>query len=161
MTGNPNSISIRDGVTPDDIELCADIWVRAIEFRDGTVDAQEMAQRVRSAFDNPIVRFAVATAPRSGFALVDAGRSDPAEALLHYLAVDPDGVGSGVGTALLDDAVEQARLRGFERVTLEVRTTNARALALYTRKGFAPFGEEIPHAVTGLPMRSYRLALSR
>jgi ribosomal protein S18 acetylase RimI-like enzyme len=159
LADKPDPVVIRDGEVPDDIERCADIWVRAIRFRDGTVDARAMAQRVRSAFDNPIVRFAVATSPRSGFALVESGRPNPTEALLRFLAVDPDASGIGVGTALLDDAVERARVGGCQSISLEVRTTNARAIALYTRRGFEPFGESMPHPLGGDPMQSYRLAL--
>ena len=154
-----DAIAIRAGVVPDDLDLCAEIWVRAVEARDGTVDAAAMSQRVRSAFANPIVRFAVVTSPRNGFALVEAGRPDPTEALLHFLAVHPDGIGSGVGTALLADAVTHAKLGGFQSLTLEVRTNNTRAIELYTRAGFAPYGAEIPHPLTGYPMQSYRLSL--
>lgn len=150
---------IRAGVTPDDIELCAEIWVRAVESRDGTVDADAMARRVRSSFGNPIIRFAVATLPRIGFSLVESGRPDPTEALLHYLAVHPDGTGDGVGRALLADAIAHAKIAGFQTLILEVRTNNTRAIDLYTRTGFVPFGAEIPHPLAGYPMQSYRLSL--
>ncbi|MEJ1230302.1 MAG: GNAT family N-acetyltransferase [Galbitalea sp.] len=155
----PSGIAIRDGVLPDDIELCAAIWVRAVESRDGVVDAEAMTQRVRASFENPILRFAVATSPRMGFTMVESGRADPTEALLHYLAVEPGGVGRGVGGALLSDAVEYTKRDGFRSLVLEVRTNNARAIDLYWRAGFVPFGDEIPHPLAGYPMRSYRLSL--
>ncbi|WP_161498742.1 GNAT family N-acetyltransferase [Microterricola pindariensis] len=151
---------IRAGVLPDDVELCAEIWVRALEARDGTVDAEAMAERVRASFQNPIVRFAVVDSPRNGFALVESGRADPSEALLHFLAVHPGGAGSGVGRALLADAVEHATRGAFRSLTLEVRTTNVRAIEVYTRAGFVPFGGQIPHPLGGDPMQSYRLALA-
>lgn len=150
---------IREGVAPDDIELCAEIWVSALKARDGIVDADAMARRVRSSFANPIVRFAVATSPRIGFSLVESGRPDATEALLHFLAVHPDGGGGGVGTALLEDAVTHAKRGGFETLVLEVRRNNTRAIELYSRAGFVPRGEEIPHPLGGYPMQSYRLAL--
>lgn len=155
----PAEITIRAGVMPNDIELCANIWVRALASRDGTVDAEAMAQRVRSAFKNPIVRFAVATSPRSGFALVESGRDEPGDAYLHYIAVDPDGVGTGVGTALLADSIAHTRLGGFTSLTLEVRATNIRAIAVYTRAGFIPFGTPVAHPLAHYPMQSYCLAL--
>ncbi|SDR88445.1 GNAT family N-acetyltransferase [Microterricola viridarii] len=155
-----DAFRIRAGALPDDVDLCAEIWVRAVEARDGTVDAEAMAERVRSAFGNPIVRFAVVDAPRHGFALVESGRADPREALLHFLAVHPGGVGSGVGRALLADAVEHAARAAFRSLTLEVRTTNVRAIEMYTRAGFVPFGGQIPHPLGGDPMQSYRLALA-
>lgn len=155
----PGAIRIRAGVVPDDVERCAEIWVRALEARDGTLDAEAMAERVRTSFQNTIIRFAVADAPRNGFALVESGCADPSEALLHFLAVHPGGGGSGVGRALLADAVEHATRSGFRSLTLEVRTTNVRAIEVYTRAGFVPFGGEIPHPLGGDPMQSYRLAL--
>ena len=90
---------------PADIDLCAEIWVRALAARDGSVDGPGMTSRVQASFANPIVRFAVATAPRLGFSLVEAVPSRPTAALLRYLAVDPDGAGRGVGSTLLDDAI--------------------------------------------------------
>lgn len=136
------------------------MWVRALESRDGSVDAESMAQRVRDSYASPIVRFAVATAPRRGFALVEAGRADPSEALLHYLAVDPDGVGAGVGRALLADAIHHTRSLGFRSLVLEVRPDNTRAVGIYVRAGFVPFGEPIPHPIAGYSMQSYRLSLA-
>lgn len=155
----PEAIRVRAGVVPDDVERCAEIWVRAVEARDGTVDAEAMAERVRSAFRNPIVRFAVVDAPRNGFALLESGRADPAEALLHFLAVDPRGAEGGVGTALLADAMAHAQLGGFSSVRLEVRTNNVRAIEVYTRAGFVPLDGEIPHPLGGYPMQAYELAL--
>lgn len=150
---------IRAGRVPDDVERCAGIWVRALATRDGAVDAETMAERVRVAFGNPIVRFAVATAPRAGFALLESGRPDPAEAYLHYLAVDPDGTGRGVGGVLMADAIAHARAAGFGSLTLEVRSDNVRAIELYLRTGFVPDGEATPHPTAGYPMQPYRLAL--
>ena len=121
---------------PADIDLCAEIWVRALAARDGSVDGPGMTSRVQASFANPIVRFAVATAPRLGFSLVEAVPSRPTAALLRYLAVDPDGAGRGFGSALLDDAVE-----------------------LYTRAGFVPAGAAVPHPLAGYPMQGYELAL--
>ncbi|WP_395103630.1 GNAT family N-acetyltransferase [Actinomadura sp. SCN-SB] len=44
--------------------------------------------------------------------------------------------GRGVGRALLDATVRQARQRGLRRLELTVMTHNRAALALYTRCGF-------------------------
>ncbi|MBA9004831.1 GNAT family N-acetyltransferase [Thermomonospora cellulosilytica] len=44
--------------------------------------------------------------------------------------------GRGVGRALLEAAVAEARSRGLTRLELTVMTHNRRALALYTRCGF-------------------------
>jgi ribosomal-protein-alanine N-acetyltransferase len=46
----------------------------------------------------------------------------------------------GVGAALLARLIGWARQRGSARITLEVRATNAEALALYARAGLVPLG---------------------
>lgn len=153
-------IEIRTGLLPDDTETCARLWVRAIEARDGAVEAAPMAQRVRSALAGPLVRLAVATAPRAGFALTVPSGSVPDEAFLHFLAVDPDGTGGGVGTALMTDAIDHATAAGFAAMTLEVREDNTRAVALYERLGFAAYGIARPHGIGDYAMQPYRLVLA-
>lgn len=55
---------------------------------------------------------------------------------VHDLAVSPECRGRGIGKALLDAVAEHARQTGCCKVTLEVRTDNGTALALYRREGF-------------------------
>lgn len=57
-------------------------------------------------------------------------------ARLYSIAVDPAQAGKGVGRALISAAVEDARHRGCDRLRLEVRASNARAISLYERNGF-------------------------
>jgi len=56
------------------------------------------------------------------------------------VAVDPGHQGRGVGTLLVLDLLDEASARGFEAVTLEVRSADRRAQRIYTRLGFAPAG---------------------
>jgi ribosomal protein S18 acetylase RimI-like enzyme len=49
--------------------------------------------------------------------------------------------GTGVGRALLDTAVGEARQRGATRLLLGAYARNERALGFYTKNGFAPVGE--------------------
>jgi [ribosomal protein S18]-alanine N-acetyltransferase len=56
------------------------------------------------------------------------------------VAVDEDCRRSGVATALLVALANDARSRGCTALTLEVRASNAAALGLYRRFGFAPAG---------------------
>jgi [ribosomal protein S18]-alanine N-acetyltransferase len=56
------------------------------------------------------------------------------------LAVTGDRWGEGIGTALLDGLLAEARRRGCTEVFLEVRTDNDRAQRLYRRHGFARVG---------------------
>ena len=55
---------------------------------------------------------------------------------LSVLAGSKDAAGNGVGSALLDQSVVWAKARNSDRLTLSALVTNARARALYERKGF-------------------------
>ncbi|HUC57391.1 MAG TPA: ribosomal protein S18-alanine N-acetyltransferase [Streptosporangiaceae bacterium] len=48
--------------------------------------------------------------------------------------------GHGIGSALLEALMEEARRRGCTEIFLEVRTDNARAQDLYRRHGFTRIG---------------------
>jgi len=56
------------------------------------------------------------------------------------LAIDPAARGRGLGSALLDAALDEARRHGVDEVFLEVRCSNARARRLYESRGFAEVG---------------------
>jgi len=47
--------------------------------------------------------------------------------------------GRGIGSALIDRVVDDARAKGCCKVTLEVHDTNANAKRLYQKKGFGPW----------------------
>lgn len=64
---------------------------------------------------------------------------------LSVLAVAADAEGKGVGSALLDKSVAWAKERQSDRLTLSALVTNARARALYERKGFG--GEYIRYCL--------------
>ena len=67
--------------------------------------------------------------------LVDYFNERP-HAHLSVLAVDKPAEGKGVGSALLSACERWARDRGSDRLTLSALVTNARARALYERRGF-------------------------
>jgi len=58
------------------------------------------------------------------------------DALLEDLFVLESARGSGLGRALVDRAVMEARERGCRRIELDVNDNNAAALALYRSLGF-------------------------
>ena len=58
------------------------------------------------------------------------------DADLLIIAVAENARGQGLGGRLMDALFAQLRLRGVERVFLEVRLSNAAALALYEGRGF-------------------------
>lgn len=72
----------------------------------------------------------------AGFSLVRAV-ADEAELLL--LAVDPAQQRRGIGQALLDEFIDEARSRGARKLHLEVRDGNS-AMGLYLSAGFVPAG---------------------
>jgi len=62
------------------------------------------------------------------------------EAHILNLCVDPRHQGVGLGRRLLNRLVDLARWHQAERVFLEVRPSNTRAIALYHRAGFCEIG---------------------
>lgn len=62
------------------------------------------------------------------------------EAHLLNITAHHDRQGQGIGRLLLDKVVELARGTGMNFVLLEVRPSNARALAVYQRYGFSQIG---------------------
>ena len=58
---------------------------------------------------------------------------------IHDIAVTPSAQGQGVGTALLNWAEQQARMRGCCKLTLEVLEGNSQAQHVYRRFGFAAY----------------------
>lgn len=76
--------------------------------------------------------------------LVDYFNQRP-HAHLSVLAVRADAEGKGVGSALLDRSVAWAKEQQSDRLTLSALVTNARARALYERRGFG--GEYIRYVL--------------
>lgn len=64
----------------------------------------------------------------------------PGEVDIHNLAVDPAHRRKGIGRALLQKVIEEARGNGSTRVTLEVRKSNEAAQRLYHSLGFVARG---------------------
>jgi ribosomal-protein-alanine N-acetyltransferase len=62
------------------------------------------------------------------------------EAWVQTIGVAPSYQRQGVGTALLEDLLGEARRRDAETIALEVRADNAPAQALYERHGFSTAG---------------------
>jgi ribosomal protein S18 acetylase RimI-like enzyme len=60
---------------------------------------------------------------------------------LEDIYVSESARGSGLGKALLDAAIERARVRGCRRIELDVAEDNQAARALYDRAGFQPHGQ--------------------
>ena len=77
-------------------------------------------------------------AARNGEAVGYMGFHDVVgEGFVTNVAVSPACRRQGVAAALLEAALAECAARGVERLCLEVRESNAPAIALYTRFGFA------------------------
>lgn len=63
-------------------------------------------------------------------------RPGPKECCLRNFAVVTERRGQGIGTALLQHGIAEAKARGLGRLILDVAETNPRARALYARLGF-------------------------
>ena len=72
-----------------------------------------------------------------GFVLA---RAIAGEAEIVAIGVDPARRRNGAGAALLEGAIELARVAGAEAVFLEVAENNNQACQLYTRRGFIKIG---------------------
>jgi GNAT superfamily N-acetyltransferase len=68
------------------------------------------------------------------------------KATLVGMYVEPEMAGRGVGRALVEALLAQARADGLELIVLTVTDGNAKAAQLYERCGFRSFGVE-PHAI--------------
>lgn len=114
----------RDAVLDLDSRTFDDFW-RLDD--DGLTDALEATpvSRLRVIRDHGIVGYAV------------AGRAGT-QGFLQRLAVDPTHQGSGLGRALVHDALHWMRRRGATIGWVNTQEANARALSLYRHLGFRP-----------------------
>ena len=95
-----------------------------------------------------------------GFASVGPSRDDdslPDTGELLSLYLVERAAGTGVGARLLTEAEPRLRTRGFDRASLWVLGTNARARRFYEREGWTWDGTESAHQVqcANLPIVHY------
>ena len=60
--------------------------------------------------------------------------------LMDGIFVAPEARGQGVGSRLLEAVAQEAAARGYAEIRLDVIDSNARARALYERRGFTAIG---------------------
>jgi [ribosomal protein S18]-alanine N-acetyltransferase len=86
----------------------------------------------------------------------------PGEAQILNLSVVPDSRREGLGRELLRRFIDDARRLGAEQIFLEVRVSNAAAIALYAAEGFRPVGRrECYYPPTQSGMREDALVMRR
>ncbi len=64
----------------------------------------------------------------------------PDEGQITNIATHPDHRRCGMGAAILEHLIAEARTRGCEQLSLEARVSNLPAIALYERYGFLKMG---------------------
>lgn len=68
--------------------------------------------------------------------------ADDEAAVIHILAVSPDKQGAGIGSKMIQEAVQIARNNGMKAIRLDVLASNTPAQRLYERLGFAYQGKQ-------------------
>lgn len=68
------------------------------------------------------------------------GTVTPGGLFLAYLFVVPERWGEGIGAALLDAVLAEAKRRQYSRIHLWTHEDNERSHRLYRGRGFAPTG---------------------
>jgi L-amino acid N-acyltransferase YncA len=128
---------------PDDASAMARLFAAVAGERDriGTeppVDVEERSEHfARSAASSMV---AEAGGRIVGMANVDVGRFGAGDI---GMLVDAGWRGRGVGSGLLQAAIEWSRAEGLHKLCLEVFPTNAPALALYRKCGFVEEGRRV------------------
>jgi ribosomal protein S18 acetylase RimI-like enzyme len=108
-------------------------------------DEHDWKQRLR---DNVVLLARVGPTPAGSVMYSTVGQREPEQAwdgALFGMWVDPGFRGSGVGRALVEAVVAQAREAGRRRVVLHVVSGNSAATQLYERAGFRPTGRTVPY----------------
>lgn len=86
---------------------------------------------------------------------------DPATGLLNAIHLEPDERGRGTGRALMVDALDAMRARGWSRAALWVLRENATARRFYERGGWTATGEQRDDVIgtTVVPQLRYARSL--
>jgi mycothiol synthase len=164
----PPGVTLRPFRSGEDDAAWLDLNARA--FADhpdqGRWTAADLAARVAESWfdpngfllaeretDGPLLGFhwtKVHGAVRHGDLADDAGfhHHDPIGEV-YVLGVDPAAQGTGLGTALSVAGLRHLRERGLQQVMLYVEESNAPAIALYQRLGFARWSTDVCFRRTG------------
>jgi ribosomal protein S18 acetylase RimI-like enzyme len=129
----------------DDARRMAELVAAVAEERDGIateppVDVEARTRLFADSIDGTLV--AVAGDEIVGSLHVDASRFGFGEI---GMAVARPWRGRGVGSALLEAAIERARSDGLHKLALDVFPHNTAAIALYRKFGFVEEGRRAKH----------------
>ena len=105
-------------------------------------DEQQWMQRLT---DSVVFLARVGGTPAGSVMFSEHGVTDAGDCSLYGMWVDPAFRQAGVGRALVQAVVAQARAAGKRRVVLHVVGDNRSAMALYEREGFVATGRSVPY----------------
>jgi GNAT superfamily N-acetyltransferase len=127
------------------------------------VELRDVANRVRSSDvyvavddDGHLLGSVTLVAAGGDYAEI----SDPEDAEFRMLAVAPEAQGRGVGQALVEHCIAEARARGKRALLLSSGAWMTTAHRLYERLGFRRTPERDWSPRAGLVLQTYRLDLS-
>lgn len=134
------------GHLPDDSDPYLD------DLRDVAV-RREQASVLVAEIDGTVVGSVTVAGP--GSPLAEYGR--PGEQEIRMLSVDPAAAGRGVGSALLQAALDHGRAAGADRIVLHTLDSMKAAHRLYERVGFVREPELDDEPVPGVLLRAYAM----
>ncbi len=141
MTGPDESAIVIRGVEEDDWEGVSEVMNNASVVYNTLLLPFTSRDKIRDRMENPQDNYYGLVAELEGVIVgllgleVGAGRREHSARL--YLAVHGDYQGQGVGTALMQAAIDLAEhWLAISRIELEVFVDNAPGLALYQKMGF-------------------------
>jgi len=147
------AVSIRPG-GPEDYDTALDIYfVSGTARRDGRPIEDWRLAQVRDEIRNPEAWLLMAedVAIPVGMASampsrLDHGNGDLVPGLCYFgfVFVVPQRWGEGIGSLLVDTMLAHVVKRGYSRVHLWTHDNNARAYAMYARRGFVRTGRSRP-----------------
>jgi GNAT superfamily N-acetyltransferase len=149
----PITVALGD---PSEVDAAVSVFVRSGQARrKGRPIPPDRIAHVRASLSDPASWFFVADDGGStvGMALAMPSRSDDGSGSLRaglcyldLIFVVPERWGEGIGSAILDAVLADARTRGYRKVHLWTHDDNDRAQVLYRSRGFAPTGRSRPSA---------------
>ena len=134
---------------PEEVDAAVEVYVRGGAARRGEPPATTRVEQVRATIERDDTWFFVATDAGTaiGMAVAMPSREDfgggplvPGVCYLDLIFVVPERWGESVGSLLLDTVINDARLRGFARISLLTHDDNGRAQSLYRSRGFQRTG---------------------
>ena len=145
------------GIVPDAVLDGFDPVAEVVTWRQRLAAVTEVRTEVALVVEPP-------ARPRLvGFVTTGAARHADEAGLGEVWAiyVDPDAQGRGVGRALMDAAIRDLTVRGFDEIVLWVFEANAPARAFYERLGWTPDGAAKPLVIGGAAPLEIRYRRSR